>query len=368
MSHRNLAAVALMSCAILTACGRSPASTADAGAPLRHDGGIVEVPASSPLRGRLQITAATVSGITRPLGAPGAIEAAPEKRVSITPPVPGRVVKIHKVLGDRVRAGDALFTLDSAEAAGARAEHAKAIAAAAQARRDFDRERGLFDADVGARKDFEAAQLTLASAEADARAATAHLAQLGAARGTGRAYVLRSPIDGRVVEMLGAQGGYWNDINAPVMTVADLSTVWMTANVPERDVGQLFVGQPASIVLDALPGQPIPGQVRYIDEMLDPETRSVRVRVALANADGRFRPGMFGRMVLQGRAEPALMVPASAVLQDGMNARVFVERAPFRFEPRTVTTGFQQGERIEIVSGLKPGERIVTRNGVLLND
>lgn len=369
MSHWTCPALVLLACVLQTACdGRAANSTDTPATPIRHDAGVIEVPASSPLRGRLDVMAFQPSEISRPLNAPGAIEAAPEMRVSITPPVAGRVLRIHRVLGDEVRAGDALFTLDSAEAASARAEHARTAAAAAQARRDFERERRLFDADVTARKDFEAARLGLASAEADARVAAAHLAQLGADRGSGRTYVLHSPISGRVVEMQGAQGGYWNDINAALMTVADLSTVWMTASVPEREVGRLFVGQPANIVLDALPGQVLAGQVRYIDELLDPETRSVRVRVALANPDGRLRPGMFGRVVLQGRAESSLMVPATSVIQEGMSSRVFVERAPFRFEPRTVTVGFQQGERVEIVSGLKPGERIVTRNGVLLND
>lgn len=370
-------APALLLCTTLAACNgdshlpATHAAVQDApAAALRRSGQTIDVPESSPLRQRLQLATVEASDIERPLTAPGVIEAAAEKLVKIAPPVPGRVVRLHRSLGDTVKAGDPLFTLDSAEVSTARSDNAKAQATVLQARRDFERQKRLFDADIAAKKEYETAQLIMASAESDARAASDRLAQLGttADAHSRRDYVLRSPISGRVVEMAGAQGGYWNDINAPIMTVADLSTVWLSANVAERDIGQLMLGQQAHITLNAYPHQTIEGRVRYIGELLDPETRSIKVRVAVENRDGRFRPGMFARVAFNGPKQAALTVPASALLQNGLATRVFVEKAAFSFEPRTVTVGVQMGERIEVLSGLQAGERIVVKEGVLLND
>ena len=202
--------------------------------PVRREGNLIVVPEGSPLRERLQVAEIAQQPLQTRLSAPATIEAEPEKLVRITPPVAGRLVRLHHQLGDAVKAGDALITMDSSEISGVRAEHAKAQAALLHARQEYDRQKLLFDAEIAARKDYEAAQQALAAAGADARASSDHLAQLGAAvqEGSRGSYVVKSPISGRVVEMAGSQGGYWNDVNASVMTVADLRKVWLSASVP----------------------------------------------------------------------------------------------------------------------------------------
>jgi cobalt-zinc-cadmium efflux system membrane fusion protein len=362
---------------ILTACdvgklmpsaAATPPAQADAPALVRH-GALTTVPAGSPLRLKLVVAEVAQRSVERPVSAPGNIEAVPEKLVSITAPLAGRIVAIQRSLGDSVRQGDALFTLDSADLSAAYGEASKNHAALLQARQELDRQKLLLDADIAAHKDYEAAQLSYAQAESDDQVASSRLAQLGAARGAaGRRYVLRSPIAGRVIEMEGAQGGYWNDINAPVMKVADLSTVFLSAQVAEKDIGAVFAGQKAHIALSAYPGQAIDGTVKYVGELLDPETRTVKVRVAVDNRDGRLRPGMFARVVFAGQAVTATVVPASALLQGGLSTRVYVEKARFSYEPRNVTVGAALGDGVEILAGLRPGERIVVREGVLLND
>lgn len=360
-------------CGALAACDNPSAhaqANAHASAHVQRTGNAIEVLEGSPLRARLQMDTVQSAEIERPLSAPGVIEAAAEKLVRVTPPVAGRVVRLHRNLGDVVKAGEPLFTMDSAEISEARSDHTKALAEAQQAKREMERQKLLYEADIVARKDYEAAQLALDSANSDARASADRLAQLGAGNGAGsrRDYVLRSPINGRVVELAGSQGGYWNDINESIMTVADLSSVWVTANVAERDISQLFIGQQVHISLTAYPHEPVGGQVKYISELLDADTRSVKVRVAVDNPQGRLRPGMFARVAFDGQKQAALTVPASALQQSGLSTRVFVEKTPFHFEPRTVTVGAQVGERMEIVSGLTAGERIVVKEGVLLND
>ena len=338
---------------------------------LQHEGHLLIVPEASPLRHSLQVDAVRQQALAQGIDAPGVIEALPEKLVKVTPPLAGRIVKLHRTLGDAVKAGDALFTLDSSDLGTVYNEHAKAQSALLQARREFERQKALFDGDISARKDYEAAQLALAAAENDARASAGRLAQLGvvADAASHREYVLRSPIAGRVVDMAGAQGGYWNDITAPIMTVADLSTVWLSASVPEKEMAQVFPGQKARITLNAYADQPVEGQVKYVGDLLDTETRTVKVRVAIDNRDGRIKPGMFARVSFAGVSRPTLVVPAAAVLQSGLYTRVFVEKTPFHFESRVVNVGASvPGNGVEVLAGLSAGERIVVKDGVLLND
>ncbi|WP_027017277.1 efflux RND transporter periplasmic adaptor subunit [Comamonas composti] len=357
-------------CAALAACdGSKPSAIEPAdGAALRREGALVIVPQGSPLLPKLEVASIQLQELQTSLSAPASIEAEPEKLVKITPPVVGRLVRLHHQLGDAVKAGQALITMDSSEVSGVRAEHSKAQAALVQARQEYERQKLLFDAEIAARKDYEAAHQALEAASADASAASDHLAQLGAsvqrsARGN---YVLTSPISGRVVEMEGSQGAYWNDVNASVMTVADLSRVWLSANVSERDLAQVDVGQPAHITLSAYPDLRIEGRVQYVGELVDPATRSVKVRVAVDNREGKLRPGMFARVSFDRAGREALMLPATALLQGSVSTRVFVDQGDNRFESRQVQVGVQQGDLVEITSGIAAGERVVVNGGVLL--
>ncbi|WP_420992369.1 efflux RND transporter periplasmic adaptor subunit [Cupriavidus sp. 30B13] len=367
-------ACALAACVALSGCdggahAGAPAPSA-ASTDLVRAGGAIFVPAASPLRARLEIRAIAETPLQRPISIPGEIEADPARLVRIVPPLPGRVARLHVALGDAVRPGDALLTLDSAELSAARGEAGKARAAQQQARLELERQRTLLDAEIAARKDFEQARLAYAQASSDAETAAARLAQLGAGGGapSQRQYTMRAPLAGRVIALEAAPGGYWNDTAAPAMTVADLSTVYLAANVSEKDIGAVFVGQPARIELNAYPDAPVTGQVRYVGEILDADTRTVKVRVAIDNRDGRYRPGLYAKVTLAGQAQPALLVPPSALLQGGLETRVLVETAPYRFVPRVVATGAQAGGMVEIRSGLAAGERIVVKNGVLLHD
>lgn len=369
--------IAALSMATLTGCdfpGANASSSGKAlepaGAKVTRQGTTVAVPEGAPLRQTLRVAAVEQRTIESPIAAPGVIEALPDRLVKITPPLSGRVVKLHRLLGDAVKAGEPLFTLDSSDLSTVNSEYAKARAAAAQAQLDLARQKILFDADIAPKKEYEASQLAAAAAEADARASADKLAQLGVVPGAAsrRDYVLRSPIAGRVIDMAGAQGGYWNDINAPIMTVADLSVVWLTASVSEKDIAQLFVGQAARITLNAYADKAFEGKVKYVGEVLDPDTRTVKVRVVVDNKDGRFRPGMFARVTFAGERRDGIVVPPSALLQSGLVTRVFVEKSPFTYEPRVVTAGAALAGGVEITSGLQAGERIVVKEGVLLND
>lgn len=354
----------------LAGCGPAPAPAPAADAPLVHDGARIRVAASSPLRQALQVAAVQAAQVERPITVPAVIEADAGRLLRIAPPVAGRIVQMHKQLGDAVKRGEPLFTLDSADLAAAFADAGKAQAGLSLAQRNLQRQQALSAAEISARKDLEQAQSEAAQAEAEAGRAQARLAQLGGSLTApqGRHYTFSAPISGRVVELAGAQGGFWNDTTAPIMTVADLSTVWVTAGVQEKDLAAVFVGQAARITLNAYEGESLSGTVKYVGELLDADTRTVKVRIAVDNRAGRLRPGMFASVVFSGAAHTAVVVPAAALVQSGFNTRVFVEKAAGEFEARSVKTGAQLGDRVEVVSGLQAGERIVVKDGVLLND
>ncbi|MFZ6649347.1 efflux RND transporter periplasmic adaptor subunit [Undibacterium sp. TJN25] len=375
--HILLLAIAGTLCAgLLYGCGskedkKSEAVDAEASAaPLIREGSAIRLPASSPLRKSISIAAVTEQSIERSITVPGTIEADAARMIKVVPPVAGRVVQLNKRLGDTVKAGDVLFSLDSADLASAYSDAGKSQATLNLTKRNLQRQTDLVDAGIAARKDLEQAESDYAQAVNEADRAKSRLSQLGASlgSGSGRTYQLRSPLSGKVIELTGAQGGFWNDTNAPLMTVADLSTVWLAASIQEKDLPLVFVGQAAKITLNAFDGESFDGTVRFIGDVLDPDTRTIKVRIAIDNPAGRFKPGMFAKVIFSGQAHPAPSVPAAALVQNGFNTRVFVEKSPWVYEARIVKTGAQAGGNVEIVSGLKAGEKIVAKDGVLLND
>ncbi|GJI99980.1 RND transporter [Duganella rhizosphaerae] len=359
-------------CAALSGCGHTPETDAAPPTAVVRKGASIAVPAASPLRKSLQVAAVEERSVARSIPVPAVVEADAARLVRVVPPVAGRIDRLLKHLGDTVKAGDALFTMDSADVALAYSDAGKAQAGLTLARRNLERQKELRAADISAHKDLEQAESDYAQALSESQRSKSRLAQLGGslagAGGNGRLYTLRAPLSGHVIELNGGQGGFWNDTNAPVMVVADLSTVWLTASVQEKDLAAVFAGQTADIALNAYPGEHIAGKVGYVGEVLDPDTRTVKVRVAVDNKSGRLKPGMFAQVTFSGTPHQGVVVPASALVQSGAQTQVYVETAAWTFEARSVATGVHSGDQVEIVSGLKAGMRIVVKEGVLLND
>ena len=152
------------------------------------------------------------------------------------------------------------------------------------------------------------------------------------------------------------------------MTIADLNTIWVTASVPESDTTLVAKGQPAEVALPAYPGEVFKGNVLFVSDVVDTDTRRTKVRIAFANPDTRLRPGMFANVTFFAPAQQLPIVPTSAlVLKDDLT-QVYVETAPWTFQARTVDVGFQQSDQVAINAGVRPGERVVVKGGVLLGD
>ena len=356
--------------AVLTTRAKEPEPASPAASAVIHDGAHITVPEASPLRKSLVVEVVTEQSVVAPFVLPSSVEADSAKLVKVLPPMAGRIVSLNKRLGDTVKAGDVLFTIDAPDYVQALSDARKAEATLAVTRPNIERQRQLGAADIAAARDIEQAQNDFEQAASEQARTKARLAQLGvqgASTKGGNVLSVRSPISGRVVDLSAAAGAYWNDATAALMTVADLSTVFVTASAQEKDLGQIYVGQTAKVAFDAYPDA-LEGKVRYISDLLDPDTRTVKARIAFDNRDGRLKPGMFARTTFYGKAHAGIVVPMNAVVQSGFASRAFVEIAPGQFEARTLKLGQQVGDQVEVLAGLAKGDRVVVKNGVLLND
>jgi cobalt-zinc-cadmium efflux system membrane fusion protein len=180
--------------------------------------------------------------------------------------------------------------------------------------------------------------------------------------------VLTAPVAGTVTALNVGGGAYLNDPTAALMTIAGLDPVWITAQVPEYQLAGIAPGQAVDVMLAAYPGQTLHGRVGKVSPVLEADTRRAKVRIVFANADGRLKPNMFATVWFMAPQAAAVTAPTSALLMNNDSTTVFVEVAPWTFVRRVVEPGSEDRDSVRILSGLKPGERIVTRGGILLND
>jgi len=332
-----------------------------------RQGNAVSIPDGSPLRSKLTLAAVVSKPVRRSLSAPAHVEAEPSRMARIAPPLPGRVVKLLVHFGDRVDAGTPLFLLDSADLVAAQSDYLKAKSAHARATRSLARQKDLIAHGIGAQRDLEQAQTEQETAKSELERTATRLKLLGMSPGNvGGPLSVPAPLAGRVIELSTAPGQYQNDPAAILMIIADLSTVWVTANVQEKDIRRVKQGDEAVTTFAAYPGEVFPGTVLAVGDLLDPETRSIKVRVALKNDELRLKPGMFANVAFRGAAAAELVVPSTAVVLDGDKSAIWVQVGPWRFEKRIVEVSEQVGSEIVVTKGLESGATVVTTNAVLL--
>ncbi|WP_291983210.1 efflux RND transporter periplasmic adaptor subunit [Luteitalea sp.] len=315
------------------------------------------------------------------INAPGKIEADPNRIAKVAVPAAGRVARVFVRVGDAVKQGMPLLALQSPEVdttisvlrqASARLGQARAAQAKAEA--DRTRVHDLFENQAIAQKDVLVADAAAAQANADVESAQASVAEgrrklaiygvdPEASEGV---LTLRAPVAGKVLEMTGVAGEYRSDTADPLLTIADLGEVFVTADVPETQIRLVTVGSPLSVTLAAFPDETFQAKVARIGESVDPQTRTVRVRASLANPDGRLRPEMFGRVRYTANFRDLPVVPPAAIVHGEDRITVFVESAPGRFRAVPVEIGTRHGDLVPVLRGLDPSSRVVVDGAMLL--
>jgi Cu(I)/Ag(I) efflux system membrane fusion protein len=297
---------------------------------------------------------AALRELKRTLRATGRIEIDERRLYTIAPRFEGWVEKLYaNSTGQAVNKGQALFDVYSPELVSAQREHALAIQGLA----------ALKEADDEAKQSMQ--RLVEASA---ARLKNWNMADAHADANDLRPRVtFRAPVSGIVLEKKAVQGMRFMP-GEMLYQIADLSSVWVIAEVPEQDIAQIELGAPTQVTVDAWPGHSFDGKVAFIYPTLNSATRTAQVRIAIANPKALLKPAMFANaQITAGRTGKVLTVPDSAVIDSGTQQVVLVRLAEGRFEPRTVTLGSRSDDYIEVLSGVAEGEQVVTSANFLLD-
>ena len=296
------------------------------------------------------------------------IDQARASRVGV--PVAGRVTRVFVELGQRVTRGEPLFALASPEIAALEAEREKAGVELEAARSTFERVRALVATRAMPAKEETNARHQLEEAEVGQRLAAAKMRSLKVSPDAGHEFTVPAPRDGVVVEksvLVDQQVS--PDSSGALMVVADLSSVWVMADLFEAEALAVRPGVAARVTSPSLPGTEEEGRVEMVSSVVDPARHTLPVRIRLANPQGLLRPNLYAR-VRFAAAPPrdAVEVPASAVLSDGERQYVYVEDGGGRFARREVSVGAAHEGRVAVLSGLRAGEKVAAEGAILLDN
>ena len=303
---------------------------------------------------------------------PGVVEPNAYRQVAVTPLVAGRVTRVSAELGARVRRGQALAQIYSPELAEAQTKYVSARAMLDAHNRELQRTQKLVEIGAASRQELERIHAEHAAQTATVQSARSQLELLGVAASTIEALgsgsnvnattTVPAPIDGVVTERA-ANVGLNVDQGTALFTVVNLSTVWITADLYERDFSRVRVGSEATITTDAYPSLSLSGRVSYIDPQVNPETRTAKIRVEVPNPRGELRLGMYTDVVVSGApGAPVPVIPRTAVQNVGDRTVVYLAnpKAEGKFTEREVHLGQTSGEQVEVTSGVQPGDVVVT--------
>jgi cobalt-zinc-cadmium efflux system membrane fusion protein len=303
---------------------------------------------------------------------PGVVEPNAYRQVDVTPLVAGRVTKVGSALGDRVRRGQALAEIYSPALAEAQTRYVSAQAMLDAHDRELQRTRKLVEIGAASRQELEKIHAEHAAQTAAVQSARSQLELLGVSRSALERMVhgdnvhaitnIPAPIDGVVTER-GANAGLNVDTTTKLFTVVDLSSVWVVADLFERDFSRVRVGSEATITTSARPDFALRGRVSYIDPQVSADTRTAKVRIEVPNTGGELRLGMYADVVVAGASgTAALRIPRNAVQNVSDRTVVYLAnpKESGKFVEREVRLGQTSGDQVEVVSGVQPGDVVVT--------
>ncbi len=316
-----------------------------------------------------------------------------DRSTPVFSPYAGRVTKVLARPGDQVTKGQPLFVIEAADNVQAQNDFIAAMAAMNKAKSALDlaqlqgtRAKDLFEGKAVPLKDYQQSQATLIQAENDMRssqtameAARNKLRILGLTdediatfqekRRINPETTIFAPIAGTVVQRKIGPGQYVNaGASDPVYVIGDLSTVWMTAFVRESDCASVAVGQEVTFNVLALPGRLLSARLNYVATAIDPATRRLLVRATIDNKDFVLKPEMFANVTIYSAGDrPAVGVPKQALIYEGDQVRIWVAHPDKTIELRQIKPGLTNGDLVEVVGNLKPGEQIVTKGALFID-
>jgi cobalt-zinc-cadmium efflux system membrane fusion protein len=388
---------AVIACVLLAACTKPPAPRAAAPPPKqdRRQPQTVDLDEKAQQEAGLTVVPVEERGVEQVIRANGRLTTNENTTWRVGAITDGRIIAVFAKTGDRVEKGQVLARLHSHDIHEARAEYRKAVGEVARwkgsvefTRRTRDRMRRLYEMKAAsfeqldmAENELKTAQAALANAETEQERTRLHLVEflqipLIGPEEKGHPpdpeghlddlIPIRAPETGIVLTRLITPGSVVT-ASGDLFVICDLTTVWALAAVQEEFLAKLRPGMPARVSVQAYPGRTFPGRVSKIEEKLDPETRTVQVRVDIKNDAGLLKPEMYSTVELDaGASEKALLVPQEAIQDVNQQSVVFVLAAPGRFAVRPVETGRTLGALVQVSRGLAKGDRVVARGSFIL--
>lgn len=330
-------------------------------------------------RARIHVETVAMTPFRPMVEATGTVAFNGDHSTQVLSPISGPAVHVIAQPGAYVHKGEPLATVSSPDFAAAVAAYRKAESTWRNADRIANLDEQLFKNDALARRDLEQAQTDAASAAADRDAAIQQLRALGVEESQiqqirdGKATTeplqayIRAPIDGTIVEKLISDGQLLQAGSTQCFTIADLSTMWVMANVFAADLKDVVVGETADVITDAS-STPLQGRVDYVAALVDPASKAIAVRILVPNVDKVLRRDMFVRVAIHATHEhTGILVPTTSVLRDEENLPfVFVQQADGSFGRRRVELGSRVDDHYEIATGLEPGDKVVAEGALFL--
>lgn len=302
---------------------------------------------------------------------PARVTANPTEMVHIYPMISGRVLSLRILPGQEVHKGEKIGTLQSSEAAQARADYEKARIEAERADLQLNRAKELLAHDVMAQRDYDDLKAVDAADHSELERARQALHLLGFSENdTTDVVPITAPVSGVVLDVGTGPGELQRSLDnaAAIATIADIDSIWVVGDLYPRDQGKVRVGQPAAISVNGYPGMTLHGKVDNISDAVDPTSLTLKVRVVLPNPQHRLKPAMYANMTLTGTEQEVIEVPATAVIQNGRETFVFVETAPGKYDRRNVILANTGTDTDDVAQGLNDGDHVVSTGAELLRE
>jgi membrane fusion protein, heavy metal efflux system len=365
---------ALLASALALLAGCAP-KTSDTAKPAGPAG---EVILTADQKAHISLYTVTQAGFRKTIESSGVVDFDNDQATSVLAPFSGPVSRLLVAAGDKVKKGQPLAVVESSDFATAVGAYSKALATARTNRKLADTDKDLLQHNGVSQREAQQAETDAVNAEADRDTALQGLAALGVDPGSIKALqqgrpvshfegVIRSPIAGTVAEKLITPGQLLQAGTTACFTVADLSKVWVMAQVADSDIASVRLGDPADVLSGATPNG-FPGTVGNISAVVNPDTRSVVARVVVDNPGDLLKKQMYVRVQIHSRQQSSgLLAPVSAILRDDENLPfVYAAQPNGGFARRPVSLGPRTGDQYEITAGLTAGDRIVVDGGIFI--
>jgi cobalt-zinc-cadmium efflux system membrane fusion protein len=368
----TFAALLLLSFFAVEGCKKKPVKTA---AVIQGDPNEIEV--TPALTANLKLGLPTMHDVKGLLRVSAHVETDASRIARVGSPVSGRILRLVVFEGQIVRPGTVLATLHSTDLSAAQLALIKAVSQQSLAEAATRRAEQLVASDVIGRAELERRQAELLQASTEAASyrtqlrglgmTDAHIQKLVSTRELSADYSIVTPKGGTVLERKITIGQVVQPAD-PAFTIADLSTVWIVASVPEEDAGNLRRGMEVAVQVPALPQEKIAGRLSYVAPIVDPATRTVQVRIDVANPNGSYKPDELASMTFTGHTERKLTVPQTAIVREENKDYVFLQLAPNKFVLRQVILGEESDDRRVVESGIQAQDPIVIDGAFHLNN